>query len=162
MKTLIILALITALLLWYALQGRDWLKSKPWPWVQKFFAWIEPIEILLFRKSQTILVGRMLWLGGGLVTAYDMVAVFASSLDLTPITTRVLSGVPEDMRGLVVSSIFGLIGLMINWLRQRTTKPVEMVAVPDKVVAANPEVFAAADNTKAAAVEVAAVESKAA
>ena len=161
MTTLLILSLITALLLWYALQGRDWLKKKSW--AAGFFARIEPAEILLFRKSQTILVGRMFWLGGGLVTLYDAVAVYASSLDLTPITTRVLSGVPEDMRGLVVSAIFGLIGLMINWLRQRTTKPLETVAVKDKVIAENPEVFAAADETKAAAVEVAKVsEAKAA
>lgn len=158
MTILIVLAVITGLLLWYAMRGRDWLKTKPW--AEKFFALIEPAEIFLFKKSQAILVGRLLWFGGGLVTVYDSIAVFASSLDLTPITTRVLSSVPEDMRGLVVSSIFGLIGLVINWLRKRTTKPIELVAVPDKVVAENPalaQAVATADAAKTEAIAVTAV-----
>ena len=43
MTTLIVLAVITGIILWYALHGRDWLKSKPW--AQGFFEFIEPVEI---------------------------------------------------------------------------------------------------------------------
>lgn len=151
MKTLIILALITGLLLWYAMRGRSWLKSKSW--AQGFFAWIEPIEIALYKKSETLLFGRLLWFGGALVTGYDMLAVFASSLDLTPLTARALSGIPEDMRGLVVSAAFAGIGLVISWLRKRVTQPIEIVSIADKDVTPKvAEAIAMADQTKVEAV----------
>lgn len=124
----IVLLIFVALALWYALLGRRWLKNQSW--AQGFFATIEPIEIALFKKSETILVARLLWFGGFIVTFYDTIAVFASSLDLTPITARVLSGVPEDMRGLIVSATISGIGLLIGWLRKRTSKPIEIVAAP--------------------------------
>lgn len=129
---LVALAALVAFTLWYALAGRRWLRSKSW--AQGFFAWIEPIEIALFKKSETILMGRILWVGGLFVTFYDSVAVFASSLDLTPVTTRVFDtvGVPADMRGLVMSGAITALGLIINWLRQRTTKPLELVAIAEK------------------------------
>lgn len=129
MKLLIPLGLLVAVIVFWAMWGREWLKQKPW--AAGFFAWIEPIELALWKKSETILIGRSLWLGSGLVTAYDLLATFATGLDLTPVTTRLLKDVPEDMRGLVVSAGLGLIGLLIGWLRKRTTKPIELVAVPD-------------------------------
>lgn len=131
---LLILASFLAIALWYALAGRRWLKSKPW--AQGFFTAIEPIEIALFKKSETILAGRLLWFGGLLTTAYDGLAVFASGLDLTPVTTRVFDAthIPPDMRGLVVTALVGALGLLMNWLRKRTSKPLEVVAVADKDV----------------------------
>lgn len=126
-------ASLAALLLWYVLAGRAWLKTQPW--AKGFFAAIEPIELALFKKSETILVGRLLWLGGGLVTAYDAVVTFGGNLigvDWTPVTARLLAGVPDDMRGFVVTMGITMIGLLINWLRKRTTKPVDLVAVADK------------------------------
>lgn len=155
---------VLALLLWYALRGRAWLQEKAW--AKGFFAWIEPIEIALFKKSETILIGRLLWLGGLIVTFYDGLAVFARSLDLTPLTTRIfdLAHVPLDMRGMVTAALVTALGYLINWLRKRVTKPVELVAVPDKVAAENPKVaeaIAMADATKTEAVAVVA-EAKAA
>ena len=79
MKTLIVLAVITGLLLWYALQGRDWLKTKSW--AQPFFDWIEPIEIVLYKKSETILFGRLLQLLGVALTGL----IWVGSIDITPI-----------------------------------------------------------------------------
>jgi hypothetical protein len=125
-----ILAALFGLLLFYAVIGRAWLKRQEW--TQGFFAFVEPIERRLFLKSETILAGRLLWLVSGIVTAYDFVALFASQLDWTPVTSRLLAGVPEDMRPLIVSAAISLIGLLINWLRKRTTKPLEVVAAPDK------------------------------
>lgn len=149
MKLALVCVAIVAILVWYALAGRCWLKTQPW--AQSFFAFVEPIEAMLYRKSETILVGRMLWVGGAIVTAYDSLAVFASSLDLTPVTARLLYFVPEDMRGIVVSAAIGLLGLIINWMRKRTSKPLELVAAPttpetiaveQKVEAANAEAVA--------------------
>lgn len=153
MKTLIILALITALLLWYALQGRDWLKSKPW--AAGFFAWVEPIEIVLFKKSQTILFARLL---SGLGVVLTMLQQF-NGIDLTPI----LPFVPEKYQSFLTIGVnclpllISAVGWMVEKLRYATTKPIELVEVADKVVAANPEVarlVSEADDTKNVAVAV--------
>jgi hypothetical protein len=156
MKILIALSLITALLLWYALQGRDWLKSKPW--AQRFFAWIEPIEIVLFKKSQTILAARTLSLLGLALTGLQQF----DGVDLTPI----LPLVPEKYQHIMTLAVNSLpmlisvIGWMVEKLRNTTTKPIELVSVPDKVVAASPalqEAVAMAETTKVEAVAVTAV-----
>jgi hypothetical protein len=125
----IIIVVLLLVVLWYALRGRAWLKEQPW--MQGFFAWIEPIEIALYKKSETILVGRLMWVGGFLVTGYDSLATFLPSLDLTPVTNRALSWVSDDLRPLVVTGAVTLIGLLINWLRKRTTKPVDAVAAKE-------------------------------
>lgn len=154
---LLVLALIAALLFIYALVLRPWLKNQPW--AQGFFAYIDRVELALFKKSETVLVGRLLWLGSGIVTLYDMAGVFFSSLDLTPIQTRVFDAlhVPQDLRGTVLSAFVASLGLIIVYLRKQVSKPLELVAVSDKDVAANPrvaEAIAMADATKAEAVNV--------
>jgi len=60
--------------------------------------------------------------------------VFISSLDLTPLTTRILDGlhIPSDMRGLTLTAFIAMMGRLILWLRKRTTKPLETVAVASK------------------------------
>lgn len=160
----ITLAIFVALILWYAIRGRAWLQERSW--AKGFFAWIEPIEIALYKKSETLLVGRLLWLGGLFVTFYDGIAVFMQSLDLTPITTRIFDfvHVPPDMRGMVTAGFVTGLGYLISWMRKRVSKPMELVALPDKVVAENPKVaeaVAMADQTKVEAV-AAVVEAKAA
>lgn len=160
----ITLGILIAVILWYALRGRAWLKERSW--TQGFFSWIEPLEIFLYQKSETILIGRLLWLGGIVVTFYDALAIFARSLDLTPLTTRIFDflHVPLDMRGMVTAALVTALGYLMNWMRKRVTKPVELVAIPDKVVAENPrvaEAVAMADATKTEAVQVV-IEAKAA
>lgn len=159
----ILIDTIIALLV-YALWARPWLKQQKF--AQPFFAWIEPFERVLFKKSETILVGRLLWVGSGFVTLYDGAAQFIPSLDLSPITTRVADTlhIPTDMRGLVVSAFVMGLGWVINKLRAQSSKPLELVALSDKAVAESPklaEAVAMADTTKTEAV-AAAVEAKAA
>lgn len=152
MLFLIVVAIIIALLLWYALRGRAWLKEQSW--AQGFFAWVGPIEATLYRKSETMLIGRLLSAGGFLVTAYDFLALALPSLDWTPITNRLLADIPDDLRGTVVSAILMGLGLLIGWLRKRTTKPLEVVSLPEQVP---PDVAAAvahAENANAQAVAV--------
>ncbi len=159
MKTLIALTAITSILLWYALIGRDWLKSKSW--ANGFFELFEPIEIILFKKSETILVGRMLQALGAILTALT----WLGSIDITPLMPLV----PEKYAGVVQAGfsflplILNGLGAIIEWLRNRTTKPIELVAIPDKVVAENPrvaEAVAVANATKVEAVIVTAIEAK--
>lgn len=148
---------IIVVLVVYAVWGRQWLKQEPF--AQPFFNWIEPFETEMFKKSETILLGRLLWVGGLFVTFYDSIAMFASSLDLTPITTRIgdVLHIPDDMRGLAATAFIVAIGRAVTWLRTRTTAPLELVALPDKIVAENPKVaeaVAMADSTKTEAVAV--------
>jgi hypothetical protein len=151
MKTLVVLAVITGLLLLYALWGREWLKTKSW--AQGFFAWVEPIEIALFKKSETILVARLLS-GLGLVLTF---LTQISTIDLTPI----MPFVPEKYAVYVQVAFNSMplvitgLGAIVERLRNQTTKPLELVAVPDKVVAETPklaEVVAVADAAKVEAV----------
>jgi len=134
MKAIVITAIIVGVIVWYALQGRAWLKTKAW--AQPFFAWIEPIEIALYKKSETILMGRLLWVGGLFVTAYDSAAAFLPNLDLTPITTRIFDAlhVANDLRALATSAFIASIGLVITWLRSKVTKPLDEVAKPETKV----------------------------
>jgi len=151
---LLVLALIGAFLLIYALVLRPWLKTKPW--AQRFFAWIDPLELALFKKSETILVGRLLWVGGLFVTFYDGLATFVQSLDLTPLTTRIFDWlhIPTDMRSLSATAFVGIIGLLINKLRKATTKPLELVAVSNaNVTPAAAVAMAQADVAKDQAVQ---------
>lgn len=149
MKTLIILAVITGLLLWYALQGRDWLKSKPW--AQPFFAWVEPIEIALFKKSETILFARLL---SGLGAVLTFLTQFGT-IDLTPF----MPFVPEKYQPFVnvavncMPLLITVVGWMVEKLRNATTKPIELVAVAQKdITPAAEEAIVAAELTKADAV----------
>lgn len=151
---LLILALIVALGFIYALVLRPWLKKQAWS--QRFFAWIDPLEAALFKKSETILFGRLLWVGGLFVTFYDGAATFIHSLDITPLTTRIFDWlqVPPDMRNLSISAFVGILGLLINRLRKTTTKPLELVAVPAAAVTPQvAETMAAAEEAKQQAVQ---------
>lgn len=156
MTILVVLAVITGLLLWYALQGRDWLKSKPWG--QALLAKAEPVEIFLFKKSETLIVARTLQGLGAILTALT----WLGSIDITPI----LPLVPEKYTAIVQAAFSFLplvlngLGAIVERLRNRTTKPIELVAVADKVVAENPvvaEAIAKADDLKVEAVAVTAV-----
>lgn len=151
---LLVLALIVALAFIYALVLRPWLKKQSW--AQGFFAKVDTVESALFKKSETILVGRLLWVGGLFVTFYDGLATFVHSLDITPLTTRIFDWlqIPPDMRNLSATALVGIIGLMINRLRARTTKPLELVAIPDaKVTRAAAVAMAQADIAKDEAVQ---------
>jgi hypothetical protein len=162
MTIIIVLAVIAGLLLLYALWGREWLKTKSW--AQGFFAWIEPIEIFIYKKSETILVARSLQFLGAILT----VMTWVGSIDITPIMPLV----PEEYQAYVKAGmsflplVLNALGAIVERLRNQTTKPLELVAVPDKVVAETPKLaqaVAIADATKVEAVAAVAVaEAKAA
>jgi hypothetical protein len=127
--TLIIVGLILA----YALALRPWLKNQPW--AARFFAWIEPFERNLFKKSETVLVGRLVWLGGAIVAVYDGFIAYFSTLDVEPLTTRMMDylHIPPDLRGFTLSVLVTGLGFAIVRLRKTTTKPLEVVAAPQQL-----------------------------
>jgi len=130
------LFVFSLILTWYALWGRAWLKSKSW--AQPFFDWIEPIELVLFKKSETILFARLKILTGLLLA----VLTNLGTIDLTPI----MPFVPEKYQGWLhiafnlAPLMLSVVGWMDEQLRKRTTLPIEVVAVPDKTIAENPKV----------------------
>lgn len=153
MKILIALAIFTILLLWYTLQGRAWLKAKPW--AQGFFTWVEPAEIVLFKKSETILFARLKVFTGLLLALLTNVG----TIDISPIVPLV----PEKYQGWIHGAfnlmplLLSIVGWMDERLRNQTTLPVEMVAVSNKTIAENPKVaeavaMAVATKTEAVAV----------
>lgn len=151
MKSLLTLAVITGLLLWYALAGRAWLKAKPW--AQGFFAFVEPIEILLFRKSETILFARIKMVTGLLLTALTQIG----QIDLSPIMPFVPDAYEPYVRVAVnfLPMVISLVGWADEILRKDTTKPLELVAVAEKDISPEvAQVIAAADEKKAEAVAV--------
>jgi hypothetical protein len=146
---LILIGLVMA----YALAIRPWLKNQAW--AQRFFAWIEPAELALFKKSETVLMGRLLSIGGAIVTAYDGFMAYFSGLSWTPLTTRAMDflSIPADMRPLAMSAAVSGIGVAIVSLRKRTTKPLALVAVPEaSIPPAAAQAMAAADIAKDQAV----------
>jgi hypothetical protein len=151
MKILLPIAAIVAVLLVYVLWGRDWLKKQSW--AQGFFAFVEPIEIFLYKKSETILFGRLLTGLGAVLTLLTQVG----SIDITPL----MPFVPEKYHAFVqfvwnlLPLTISALGMIVEKLRNSTTKPLELVAVPE--VGLTPEVkvaIAQADETKEWAVSV--------
>lgn len=151
MKTLIVLALISAILIWYVLVGRAKLKAKPW--AKPFFDWIEPVEIVLYKKSETILLARFKMVIGVILT----VLTYLGTIDLTPLMPFV-----PDKYEVYVHTAFNLIpltisvlGLVDEKLRNSTTQPIEITAAPEKDMTPRvKEAIAMADSTKAEAVAV--------
>jgi len=136
MKILLPLALFVALLLFYALWGRDWMKATSWG--ASFLSWVEPVELFLFKKSETILVGRMLQGLGGLLTLLTQIG----SIDITPLMPLVpdqYEGILRVFWNLLPMLITGL-GWIVEKLRNSTTLPIEAVAVTEKVIAENPKI----------------------
>lgn len=145
---LIILSVFAAVLLWYAIHGRDWLKTKPW--AQGFFAIVEPIEIFAFKKSQTILFARMKIVTGLILTILTQLG----EINLSPI----MPFVPSKYQTYVnigvnsIPLIISVVGMIDEWLRNKTTRPLELVAIADKdVTPAVAAVIAKADEVKAVA-----------
>lgn len=152
MKFLIWILAVAALVTAYAAFVRPWLRQKPW--AELFFRLMEPIELLLWRKSETILVARTHMVLGVLMTVLTQ----AGSIDIAPLMPLV-----PDVWEPIVLVIWNLLpltitllGALIEKLRKDTTKPLDLVALPE---AKPPEVAAAVAKVEASnAVAVAVVE----
>ena len=102
---------------------------KEQPWMAGFFRVMEPIEIALFKKSETILFARLKMLTGVLLTLLTTIG----SVDMS----AVMPLLPEKHRGIaqaflsLMPMLITLLGLIDEKLRNTTTKPVELVALPE-------------------------------
>lgn len=117
------LGILTLIVGVYVAGGRAMLKRQAW--TAGFFARIEPIEIACWRKSEAILWARFLQ-GAGLVLT---LLTTLGSFDLSPLFPLLPAGYQwlPPILPLVVS----VAGVLQENLRRYTTKPLELVEVPD-------------------------------
>lgn len=155
---LLTILVIVAVALAWSLWGRNWLKARGWGWSDRFFAWIEPIEIRLWKNSKTVFIARLKMLSGLLLT----VATQAGQIDITPL----MPFVPDAWEPFVqilwnlLPLSLTLLGWMDEYLRTQTTEPLAVTAAPEAVKAALPEVrqMEVAKVEAVAAVEIAKAE----
>ena len=148
-----VLAGLAALLVVYALWLRPWLKTKAW--AKPFFAWVEPLEITLFKNSETILFARLKVLTGVLLA----VLTYIGTVDLTPLMPFIPAAWQPHAQAILnlLPLLISLVGLADERLRYTTTKPVELVALPTESKPLPPQVAIAvadAEMAKETAVEV--------
>lgn len=144
MNALILLLVIALLLVLWAVGGRAWLKRQPWGWSQRFFARLEPVELALWRKSETILFARLKVLSGALLGLLTQLG----AINLDPLVSFFPTKYQDAVRPWVAALplVISVVGLADEYLRRTTTKPLAVVAVPD---AAPPEVAAAVARVEA-------------
>lgn len=158
MKILVTVAVVSVLFAIYVVWGRPWMRKAPW--AAPFFAWIEPIEIALWWKSETIFKARAKMALGVLLTFLAQIG----TLDLTPI----MPFVPDQYES-TLKALFNLLPMILTvggWvdekLRKDTTKPLEVVAIPDGAPIEVKIAAAQADDANKVAVAVADVAAAAA
>lgn len=139
-------AIFAALVAVWVLWGRPLLRRQPW--AQPFFAWIEPYEIALWRKSETILWARFLQLLGIISTILG----FLGAIDWTVITPLV----PEEWRPFMplVPMVLSIIGRIEESLRKDTSRPLAVVELPKDVPPAVAKAVERAEVAKDKAVAV--------
>lgn len=143
------IAVLTGVTAYFVWGGRVWLKAR----FPDFFAKIEPIEIVLWKKSETILFARFKMLVGILLTTLTQ----AGQIDITPLMPLV----PDEYEPYVrlafnmLPMVITALGAIDEYARRDVSKPLAIVALPDAVVAASPgiqQIVANAEQVKAEAV----------
>ena len=134
----------------WSLWGRQRLKDQNWAWSNAFFAWIEPIEIALWKNSKTIFVARLKMLTGLLLT----LATELGEIDITPIMPFVPDAWEPAVK--VIWNMLPLTLTLLGWideqLRKDATKPLELVALPEQKPPEVAAVVAKVEAVNAAAV----------
>lgn len=151
MKLLIALTVITVLVALYVVWLRPRMRKTAWG--AAFLDWIEPMERVLYWKSETVLWARFKQV---MVSLFGLLAIIGQLPDLTPF----IQFFPEEVRPFLLV-IPGLALWLDNSigvaLRKDTTKPLEIVAMrtdaPEAVKAAAADAEAVTKDAVAAAVE---------
>lgn len=157
MKALIALAVLSAIVALYVVWLRPLMKTMTWG--KAFLDYVEPVERVLWWKSETILWARLKIVSGLLLTALTQ----AGAIDITPLMPLV----PEQYRGMaqVLWNLLPLALTIMGWvderLRKATTVPLEVVGMrtdaPPEVKIAAAEAKVAADTAAQAAIDAKAV-----
>lgn len=139
MKLAILFVVLLFAAVAYALWIRPWMRGTSWG--QAFLVKIEPVEIFLYKKSETIFIARTFQLLGVVLTFLNSIGQF----DLSPFASLV----PDRYQWIVAAwpIVFNAIGWMQERMRKDTTKPLEVVALPSD---SSPTVLAAAKDAEVA------------
>lgn len=127
MRWIFAIALVTALMIAWVVFIRPWMRDKPW--AKGFFEFIEPIELRLWRKSETILFARFKILVGVLIT----ILTHAGAINIE----QLMPFIPDQHEWWIraiwnsLPLTISLLGLVDEQLRKDTTKPLEAVVVPE-------------------------------
>lgn len=92
------------------------------PKVLAAFPKIYEIECKLWDGSRQILVARMAWLGGIIVTIHDF--VLSSGADGSSLLHELAAFLPDKYQPLALAGVLFVGGIALEWLRKTTTGPV--------------------------------------
>lgn len=124
-------------------------------WAKPFFLAIEPFELWVYKKSETILWARFKVFVGLLLTILTQ----SQAIDITPLMPLVPDAWEPTVKILwgMIPMVISVLGLIDEKLRYDTTKPIEVVALPEakKEIPEVKAILEAAQETKEAAVQVA-------
>lgn len=144
-KWIVAIALVTTAVIVWTTWVRPRLCDKPW--AKPFFDWIEPLEILLWRKSEAIMMARWTQLTGALLAFL----ISIQQIDLT----WMVPFLPDKLKWL--PSAMPLLISVLGWINERqrvnTTLPIQVVEQPKNAPAVVQEAVAAAKEMRTEAVE---------
>lgn len=121
MKTLVALLVVTAVIAVYVVILRPWLRGQVW--AEGYFKLVEPVELWLYSKSESILWSRFLMVFGALPGIMSQIGGF----DFTPF----IDWIPEKYRPWLFLGVT-LCGIVGEALRRDTTKSLDEVALPEE------------------------------
>ncbi len=124
LKIAIWIAVVMAIVLLYAL-CRPLLRELPW--LKPLYDRLEPVEAFLWDRSRTILLARLIWVPGTLLSLHDAILPAFGLVNWTPISASLLLqlGVPEQFHAAAVLMFTTLLTQGFEALRKVTTGPVE-------------------------------------
>lgn len=133
MRAILLILALTLVIVAYVTFVRDLLKTTDWGC--RFLAWIEPFELHLYRKSETILWARFKVFVGALLAFLMQIG----TIDFTPFVVFLPEAHQDWARKFIglLPLLISLVGIIDEKLRRSTTKPLEVVAIP---ASAPPEV----------------------
>lgn len=126
MTWLIVLGIVLASVAVFVLV-LPWMRRQQSGWARRFIDWIEPFELRWWKKSETVLFSKALeWTGIVTFVLDILIRVTGFIADLDPLMLAPLMPQHSEYIGPALYAI----GLVNRMLRERTTKPTELVAVP--------------------------------
>lgn len=146
MRIIAWLAVLTAAVAIYAVVLRPWMRDKPW--ADGYFRLVEPVELLFFGKSESLLWARWQQLLGLALTAAGYLGGLDYSFLMPFVDEKYHPALPA------IPMVFNLLGTLAEALRRDTTKPIEVVALPEDRPIEVEQAIKAAEVKASSAVEI--------
>lgn len=122
LRLMVIMMFLVAFAIVYVLYLKPMLRKIPT--FATLYDRLDVIESMLWQRSRTILLARATWLMALLVAVHDGIIQLVGGLDWTPISNRLLSNIPDDLRPVVIAGGIALLGVIFEQMRRISTGPV--------------------------------------